>query len=167
MLKSQNDFDFRNNIRYRSVTSAYNRLQIEKPRWSEDFAYGSPFVFAAVKRIHAYLGPRKAFAHLIKGRTLFPPLSSSRKRSARIFVLLLRGGGGGGRGESASKGAAVLCKFMRSPCISRRRRRQFGAPAIRLSDTGGSSFTKSSKSFVETGTRATAVEIQIRSGRNV
>lgn len=64
------------------------KLKNRWPRRSENFAYTEtrpPFVFAAVKRIHAYLtsAPEKTFARLIKGGTLFPPQSPSRKRVTR------------------------------------------------------------------------------------
>lgn len=90
MSRSQNDFDFRT---ISDIDRSRQRI-IDcklKSRWPRGFCIdGSPFVFAAVKRIHAYLGSRKTFAHLIKGGTLFPPQSPSRKRVARIFALLPR-----------------------------------------------------------------------------
>jgi len=69
VLKSRDDFDFRDNIQRGPVASTYNGLQIEnggRDGTRMRILRRPPFDFVAVKRIHAYLAPRRPSRSLLR-----------------------------------------------------------------------------------------------------
>lgn len=133
VLKSRDDFDFRDNIQRGPIASTYNGLQIEnggRDGTRMRILRRPPFDFVAVKRIHAYLAPRRPSRSLLRVQLFLAGMQPShleneKHKSSCSFAKRTFGRESARTSARAQKGAAVLCKFMRprGPRASRRRRR--------------------------------------------
>lgn len=154
MLKSRDDFDFRDSIRRGPVVSAYNGLQIENGgRDGTGILHRPPFDFVVMKRIHAYLAPRRPSRTLLRARLFLPFLQSSgcsrlvsKTRNTSIFVLLrkedVRSRKRVERARALKRARrfyANLCSLVVPTPLDGGDDRRQSSSAIRLSDTRASS----------------------------